>query len=301
MAGHKLSVSRIFGRASIRHGIQPTRLCVWLGLVTIFVPVGNSAFAQTVAGSVREGNKYFLNDRYEHALKKYQAAQVESPEDERIGFNIGDAQYKLGNYNDALSEFYRSTQSTDPKLRAQSHYNAGNALYRMGRLEDAVDQYLRTLEIDPNDEDAKFNLEFVRREIERRQKDQQQRQERQGNRGEKGERQQGGGEADQRSKEQQKAQGAPPNEKGHQERDKQTGQQPEQSPEKKASGQSQPGETQPDTEERGEGHPSVHNGKMSRENVERWLDMVEAESADNMKQFLRQQSPREPDGYSQDW
>jgi len=284
--------------------IELTRLRIWLGLAAPFILLANSALAQTVTGSVREGNELFSKGHYEEALKRYQAAQVESPADERLDFNIGDAQYRLGSYNDALSEFQLATQSSDSKVRARSHYNAGNALYRMGRLEEAVEQYLKTLEIDPNDEDARFNLEFVRREIERRQKDQQQRQEEQQNKKkEEEEGGRGGEQTFQQSEEQKKAKPSVKQDGPQREKDKQFGQQPEESPEKEASNQTQLDEMQPGTGEQAEEQPSpaLQEGTMSRENVERWLDMIEAESADNMKEFLRQRSPREPAGYSEDW
>ena len=149
-------------------------------LVTLIVAlVVTHAFAESAGGSVRSGNALYQEDKYEEALEKYQAAQVESPGDERIMFNLGNAQYRLDNHEKALSEFLKAAQSDDDEIRAQSHYNAGNALYRAGRLEDAVEQYLDALEIDPDDEDAKYNLEFVRNEIRRRKEEQKQRQEQQ--------------------------------------------------------------------------------------------------------------------------
>ena len=53
-------------------------------------------------------------------------------------------------------------------LEAQALYNLGNAMYRQGKLEEAVEYYKKTLELDPEDEDARKNLEFVREEIKRR-------------------------------------------------------------------------------------------------------------------------------------
>ena len=152
-----------------------------LSLITILVLAvfATPVFGETVTGSVRAGNSLYREGKYEEALKKYKAAQVESHSDERIMFNLGNAQYKLGRYEEALSEYLQSAQMEDPSVQAQSYYNAGNALYRAGKLEEAVEQYLKSLEIDPNDEDSKFNLEFVRREIRRRMNEQQQRQQEQ--------------------------------------------------------------------------------------------------------------------------
>ena len=42
----------------------------------------------------------------------------------------------------------------------------GNTNYRMGKLTEAIKNYEDTLEINPDDEDAKHNIEFVRKKLE---------------------------------------------------------------------------------------------------------------------------------------
>jgi Ca-activated chloride channel family protein len=256
--------------------------------------ISPAALAQTVSGSVGAGNALYSEGKYDEALKQYKAAQVESPTDERIMFNLGNAQYKLGWHDEALSEHLMSAQSVDPKIRAQSHYNSGNALYRMGRLEDAVEQYLKALEIDPDDEDAKFNLEFVRQEIRRRMNEQQQRREQQQKEKEQekkdsndqssakqaGQQPEEKTEPSQQEGEQQKKQDGT---KGKQEQEPQPEGPPEEEKSRppEGSGQEEQGQEPQTTPE-----PSAVDG-----NSQRWLDAIEAESAENMKEFLRKQQP----------
>jgi len=63
------------------------------------------------------------------------------------------------------------------KLQGLSYYNRGNALYRLGDAEKdqarkmetwkrAVQDYEYTLKLAPEDADAKFNLEFVKKKLE---------------------------------------------------------------------------------------------------------------------------------------
>jgi Ca-activated chloride channel family protein len=250
-----------------------------------------AAMAETAAASVREGNSLYIEGKYEEALEKYQAAQVESPGDRRIMFNLGDAQYRLERHDKALPEYLRAAEDEDKPMSARSHYNAGNALYRAGRLEDAIGQYLKTLELDPDDEDAKYNLEFVRREIERREKQQQQRQQQQEQQdqdssSEIGEPQ----EQDKKPNEQDGSQPKDAPEQRQDESEQEKDSQPQSAPEEKQDGQPGRQEKEPSSEQ-----------SASDENIQRWLDAVEAESADNMKDFLKKQQPNQIVSYPEDW
>jgi Ca-activated chloride channel family protein len=261
-------------------------------LAIIIVALASTpAFAETVAGAVSEGNKLYRDGKYEDALRKYEAAQVESPDDERIMLNLGGAQYKLENYERALSEFVKATPARDKKIGANGHYNAGNALYRAGKLEDAVDQYLKTIEIDPDDGDAKHNLEFVRREIQRRMEQQQERQEQQ----EQQKQDDSGetGEPQPKDQESQSQQGQPSenDKKQNQETPEQeTDPTPDNSPQQNQNERQEPPR---------EG--SAPRKNISDESLQQWLDAVEAESAENMKDFLRKQQPNRVVAYPEDW
>jgi tetratricopeptide (TPR) repeat protein len=64
----------------------------------------------------------------------------------------------------AEEAFRRATRSDDPQLEALAHYNLGNTLYRLDRLDEAVDAYKRALRLDPDNDDARYNLELIQRQ-----------------------------------------------------------------------------------------------------------------------------------------
>lgn len=121
----------------------------WLLAITLFMvfPVHQSfAFEwtdlwqrpdQRAAASVR-GEKYD-----DQVLQKFP------------GWN-GIALYRREEFNRAAMEFSRSDDVV-------SIYNRGNALALSGDYSEAVEQFEAALEIDPNFEDALFNLDIVRR------------------------------------------------------------------------------------------------------------------------------------------
>ncbi|MDE2798765.1 MAG: tetratricopeptide repeat protein, partial [Gemmatimonadota bacterium] len=50
---------------------------------------------------------------------------------------------------------------THPDMSAAAHYNLGNALFRQEKFQEAVGAYKKSLEIKPDDIDAKINLELA--------------------------------------------------------------------------------------------------------------------------------------------
>lgn len=116
----------------------------------------------------------YADGEYERALQGFVERQVANPEDPRASLEIGSARYKLEDLEGAEEMFGAAARADDPGLAADALYDQGNAAFRQGRLEAAADLYLRSLELDPADEDAKFNLELTLREIQQRQQQQQQ-------------------------------------------------------------------------------------------------------------------------------
>ena len=113
--------------------------------------------------------------QYEQALAGLIDRQIERPEDPDLQLGVGSAQYQLQDFEAAEQSYTRAALSPDPIRRFEALYNLGNTAYRQGRLLEAIDGYVRALDLNPDDEDAKFNLEFVREEVRRRQEEAQQR------------------------------------------------------------------------------------------------------------------------------
>lgn len=132
-------------------------------LLCIFLPL--SLFAQAGRKQVLEGNKLFIEEKYDEANNKYRDALVNNPENPIIHFNIGNVQYKKKKFEEAMKHYEKSLSSDDILTQSKSYYNMGNTLYRMGKLPESILAYTQALILNPNDEDAKYNLEFVRAKL----------------------------------------------------------------------------------------------------------------------------------------
>ncbi len=82
----------------------------------------------------------------------------------------GAAQYRAG-------QFEQSAASLSNVESATGHYNRGNALAKAGQLQAAIAAYDRALELDPTNEDARYNRDLVAEQLRQNPEQQQQPQE----------------------------------------------------------------------------------------------------------------------------
>lgn len=135
-----------------------------LGLSLVAAP----ALSAKPRGSRSDPYEAYREGRYEEALEGFVDHQVERPGDPEASINVGSSRYKVGDLVGADQAFERAAAADDAAIRQRALYNLGNSAFRQGRLEAAAERYRAALEIEPKDEDAKFNLELTLREIERR-------------------------------------------------------------------------------------------------------------------------------------
>ncbi len=146
----------------------PTMAIMLAALGIIFLPLG-PAHGESLYSKMKKGADHYEQGSYDEALKTFVDAQIESPEDSQVKYNVASTHYRMKNYEEAVKG-YQDVAATarDVRLEEQSLYNIGNCLYRQGKLEEALEYYKKALDFDPNDQDAKYNLEFVREEIKKR-------------------------------------------------------------------------------------------------------------------------------------
>lgn len=131
-------------------------------LIVLITFLSQSAFLETSQSLTKKGNKLFSEKKYQSALEQYQKAKVQNPDSPEILYNLGTTYYQLQQYQEAAKELEKAAKnSKEPALKAQSYYNLGNAQYRLGNFEGAIKSYEKALEYNPDDKDAKYNLEFL--------------------------------------------------------------------------------------------------------------------------------------------
>jgi Ca-activated chloride channel homolog len=154
---------------------------VGLVLVVVLLGLGNQAPAGAVeifSSHVKKGLSAYGAKSYEQAKTHFIDAQLESPDDPRLYYNIGAAAYMNKEYDQAEKNFVQAVESKDPKIRHNAMYNLANTRYRQGKLDQAIKDYEAILASFPDDKETRENLEFVKkqqvREKEKKEKDSQQ-------------------------------------------------------------------------------------------------------------------------------
>ncbi|MCP4706258.1 MAG: tetratricopeptide repeat protein [candidate division Zixibacteria bacterium] len=112
---------------------------------------------------VGKGNKAVTEGDYQTALDYYHQAEVERPETPELEYNMAGALYHDEKYEEAVDKLQKSLVLQDANKEASAHYNLGSVYYRMGDFQNAIQSYQRSLELIPEDIDAKYNLELARK------------------------------------------------------------------------------------------------------------------------------------------
>lgn len=148
-----------------RHENRRIKMNQNLLLLFLFFLLSPNLFAQNGRKQVEEGNKLYEEEKYDEANNKYRDALIENPESPIVNFNIGDALYKKRNYEEAIKSYEKSLSSEDFLTQSLGYYNLANTYYKMGDLVKSIEKYIEALKLNPNDEDAKYNLEYVRAKL----------------------------------------------------------------------------------------------------------------------------------------
>jgi Ca-activated chloride channel family protein len=280
---------RLSARGRERQGLGFWKQAAWISLagLGLLFSTTRPAVAESVYGKMKEAEEAYEQEAYAEALQGFLDAQVERPEDVPLKYNIGNTQYRIRNFTEAEEAYWGVVNAGDPDQRQKALYNLGNAAYRKGKHEEAVAHYKQALDLDPEDEDARFNLEFVREELKRRLNEAREREQKEQQKSEEGQTcqrpQPQPGESKQDQQQAEPSQG---------ER-REPAQQPEPARQEQA-GQEQ---DQPEGD-----RPMADAGReMSPEEAARWLNTLDEDQKEMARKQIRKALGRRPRTTDKDW
>lgn len=135
-------------------------------LTVSIVLVFSSCSQASLYIKVIEGNYSYSRGEYVDANFNYVQAAKWNEYVSRISYDLGNVYHSLGESEAALEEWERASQAEeDPELTYRIAFNKGVLSYEMGRYQEAYQQFRHALKINPDDIEAKANLEYCLRKL----------------------------------------------------------------------------------------------------------------------------------------
>lgn len=131
-------------------------------LVLFFLAFTASVLAQADRRYVRQGNRLFQNEDFNEAEIRYRRSIEQNPQNIKGMFNLGNALYKQGRYEEAAELFQGLAQFAPGEAeKAYAYHNLGNSFLHTEKFAESVEAYKNSLRINPNDEQTRFNLAYA--------------------------------------------------------------------------------------------------------------------------------------------
>lgn len=138
-----------------------------LMILTFFVFV--SAHAQEADRHIQRGNDFYKQQQYKQAELAYNEALVADPNNSTAKFNRANALYKQNKADEAIRVLNDlAFKTADASVKSKAYYNKGAILSGQKKLEESIDAYKESLRQDPNDKDARENLQKALLELKKK-------------------------------------------------------------------------------------------------------------------------------------
>jgi Ca-activated chloride channel family protein len=125
--------------------------------------------AQPENNSIQQGNNFYRQQQYDKAESEYETALQNSPNNKIAKFNLANSlikQDKKAEADKLLAQLNVNENKTGTRPKAT--YNQGVLLTQQKKLEESIEAYKETLRLDPNDKEARENLQKALLELKKK-------------------------------------------------------------------------------------------------------------------------------------
>lgn len=135
------------------------------------IMIVHTATAQT--SEVSQGNQEYEKQRYRNAESSYREAIKKDPKQFPGNYNLGNALYRQNKFEEAGQQYLNAAANNgDVEKQAKAMYNMGNALLKAEKYQESVEAYKKALRLNPDDEDARYNLSYALQKLKQQQQQQ---------------------------------------------------------------------------------------------------------------------------------
>ena len=250
--------------------------------IIILLALSLSACGSSVERTLDSGNKSFSEQAYDQALETYTRAMELAPTLAEPVYNLANTLYRMEAFEQTGQLMGQALELASEELAQSGFYNLGNNFFQQQQMDGAIESYKESLRLNPDDLDAKYNLELAMQQQEQQEQQQEeQEQDQQQDQEQSGEDQQ---EGDQSGEDQQDQQDQ--NQDGQEQQDDQ-GQSGEDQQEGDQQNQDQNGEQSPEGQEQNaQGQPQQIEG-LTEEQARQILAAI-GQSTETLQEKLQE-------------
>ena len=125
--------------------------------------------AQKSNESIQAGNNLYRQQKYEEAQKEYDRSLKTDPSNTTAKFNRANTTYRLGKQDEAIKSYDEINKTEQgAMLRSKTFYNKGAILSRQKKLEESIEAYKDPLRLNPDDKEARENLQKALLELKKK-------------------------------------------------------------------------------------------------------------------------------------
>ncbi len=123
--------------------------------------------------TLHKANVHYLGSQYDQAEKNYRTVLAKDSNNITARYNLANTLHRQKKYEEAAIESGTvAKKAVDKKTSAAAHYNQGVAFSKMKKLEASIEAYKNALRLDPQDQQARENLQKALRELKKQQQKQ---------------------------------------------------------------------------------------------------------------------------------
>ncbi len=141
-------------------------------LQILFLFITGSLFGQSQQAerAIQSGNDLYKQEQFNKAATEYNRALEADPSNTIAKFNQANAFYRQDQKVEAAQIYSAVISGTGEKgLRSKAYYNKGVVLSAQKNLEESIEAYKNTLRLNPDDKDARENLQKALLELKKKQ------------------------------------------------------------------------------------------------------------------------------------
>jgi Ca-activated chloride channel family protein len=142
----------------------------------------------TISLSAESAANLYDHGEFDAAFEKFGEQLKNDPNSPELNLGAGNAAFRLKKFDEAFENYSKAMTSNDLTLREHAYYNAGNSLFLKGndteeieeqltRYYDARYQYHQALDLNPQDDQARKNLQLLEDRIKQAEQQKRQQQE----------------------------------------------------------------------------------------------------------------------------